>query len=252
MSDYLFGQLTDPNIKNLRPYFTNFIDQESNIYWDVLNNKLLVNHQNVNITSIFLRYNVFKEDNTLMYNNWHIIKNYIMYNDIKMYNKKYHYETPTKLYNLLQAKDIGLPVLETECTDKTNREDVIAKPITGGQHTKELAISKFPVIFQKKITGKNKRLYIVNDKHFGFEIVTDKLDYRDDKSSTVIEAKFNDDIVNTTKQLVKKLNLNFSASDFMEDEEGIWYLETNTNPMFAAFDQEVNNQISLEIINGLK
>ena len=61
MSDYLFGQLTDPNIKNLRPYFTNFIDQESNIYWDVLNNKLLVNHQNVNITSIFLRYNVFKE-----------------------------------------------------------------------------------------------------------------------------------------------------------------------------------------------
>ena len=38
----------------------------------------------------------------------------------------------------------------------------------------------------------------------------------------------------------------------MEDEEGIWYLETNTNPMFAAFDQEVNNQISLEIINGLK
>ena len=166
MSDYLFGQLTDPNIKNLRPYFTNFIDQESNIYWDVLNNKLLVNHQNVNITSIFLRYNVFKEDNTLMYNNWHIIKNYIMYNDIKMYNKKYHYETPTKLYNLLQAKDIGLPVLETECTDKTNREDVIAKPITGGQHTKELAISKFPVIFQKKITGKNKRLYIVNDKDF--------------------------------------------------------------------------------------
>ena len=252
MSDYLFGQLIDPNIKNLRPYFTNFIDQESNIYWDVLNNKLLVNHQNVNITSIFLRYNVFKEDNTLMYNNWHIIKNYIMYNDIKMYNKKYHYETPTKLYNLLQAKDIGLPVLETECTDKTNREDVIAKPITGGQHTKELTISKFPVIFQKKIAGKNKRLYIVNDKHFGFEIVTDKLDYRDDKSSAVIEAKFNDGIVNKTKQLVKKLNLNFSASDFMEDEEGIWYLETNTNPMFAVFDQEVNNQISLEIINGLK
>jgi D-alanine-D-alanine ligase-like ATP-grasp enzyme len=95
-------------------------------------------------------------------------------------------------------------------------------------------------------------LYIVNDKHFGFEIVTDKLDYRDDESSTVIKSKFSDDIVNKTKQLVKKLNLNFSASDFMEDESGIWYLETNTNPMFVAFDQEVNNQISFEIVNGLK
>jgi hypothetical protein len=252
VSDYLFGQLTDPNIKTLRPYFTNFIDQESNIYWDVLNNKLLVNHQNVNITSIFLRYNVFKKDNTLMYNNWHIIKNYIKYNNVKMYNKNYNYETPMKLHNLLHAKNIGLPILETECTDKTSKENVIAKPITGGEHTKEVTMAQFPVIFQKKITGKNKRLYIVNDKHFGFEIVTDKLDYRDDESSTVIKSKFSDNIVNKTKQLVKKLNLNFSASDFMEDESGIWYLETNTNPMFVAFDQEVNNQISFEIVNGLK
>ena len=48
-----------------------------------------------------------------------------------------------------------------------------------------------------------------------------------------------------------RLNLNFGASDFMEDEEGLWYLETNTNPMFVAFDKQVEGKLSKAIRHEL-
>jgi hypothetical protein len=30
----------------------------------------------------------------------------------------------------------------------------------------------------------------------------------------------------------------------MEDEDGLWYLETNTGPMFVAFDAQVQGKLA--------
>ena len=48
-----------------------------------------------------------------------------------------------------------------------------------------------------------------------------------------------------------RLNLNFGASDFMEDEDGLWYLETNTGPMFVAFDAQVQGKLAEAIRHEL-
>jgi len=179
------------------------------------------------------------------------MSNYIQSHNVVKYNKKYHYETVTKLHNLIIAKQLGLRIPHTEVAEKSNRTDTILKPVTGGQHTIEGNNAVYPCIIQQKITGKNKRLYVINDKHFAFEVVTDKLDYRDDPASSVIVTEIDNVTIEKVKHLMHRLNLNFGASDFMEDEDGLWYLETNTGPMFVAFDAQVQGKLAEAIRHEL-
>jgi len=226
MSTYLFGQLSDPNVKALHPLFDKFIDQDANIEWNITEDVLYIEDKPVtDLTAIYMRNNVFEESTFKKYTNFHILSNYIQCHKVTTYNKDYRYQEVRKLNNLIIAKQLGLK-------------------IPYGQHTLEGNEAVYPCIIQQKITGKNKRLYVVNDKHFAFEVVTDKLDYRDDPESKVVVTEIDDVTVEKVKHLMNRLNLNFGASDFMEDEEGLWYLETNTGPMFVAFDIEVQGKLA--------
>jgi len=245
MSAYLFGQLSDPNTKVLYPHFDKFIDQAANIEWNVTEDVLYVEGQPVtDLDSIFVRNNVFEESTYKTYNNFYIMKDYLQSHNITRYNKHYKNDNVTKLNNLIVAKKVGLRIPYTEVTERTTRDNTIIKPVLGGQHTLEGNEAVYPCIIQQKITGKNKRLYVINDKHFAFEVVTDKLDYRDDPESTVVVTEIDDATVEKVKHLMCRLNLNFGASDFMEDEEGLWFLEVNTGPMFVAFDMQVQGKLA--------
>ncbi len=245
MSAYLFGQLSDPNTKVLYPHFDKFIDQAANIEWNVTEDVLYVEGQPVtDLDSIFVRNNVFEESTHKKYNNYYIIQDYLQYHNITRYNKNHHYEKTTKLHNLLLAKELGLRIPYTEASEKSTRDNSIIKPVLGGQHTLDGNEASYPCIIQQKITGKNKRLYVINNKHFSFEVVTDKLDYRDDPESTVVVTEIDDVTVEKVKHLMCRLNLDFGASDFMEDEEGLWFLEVNTGPMFVAFDMQVQGKLA--------
>jgi hypothetical protein len=248
MSTYLFGQLSDPNISALIPYFDKFIDQNSEFHWDLQTDKLHVNgHEIDDIEAIFMRANVFEDNTHQKQANYFLMRNYISYFDhIKIFNRHCHRETPYKLYNLKLAMDIGLNIPYTEATRYGRQEgDTILKPITGGMHTEVGKVAVFTTTVQQQIKGKNKRLYTIGDKQFGFEVVTDKIDYRDDTKSDVVVSDIPEDEALKVKELMKKLNLNFSAADFMVDEnDKHWFLEVNTLPMFAAFDLKVNGDIS--------
>ena len=248
MSTYLFGQLSDPNIHALIPHFDKFIDQNSEFHWDLQTNVLDVDGEIINdIDAIFMRANVFEENTHQKYANFYLMRNYVSYHDhIKIYNRHCHRETPFKLYNLKVAMDTGLSVPYTEATRVGKQDgDTILKPITGGMHTEVGNVAVFTTTVQQQIHGKNKRLYTIGDKQFGFEVVTDKVDYRDDVNTYVVSATIPEDEALKVKELMKKLNLNFSAADFMvDDNDKHWFLEVNTLPMFAAFDKEVNGEIS--------
>ena len=248
MSTYLFGQLSDPNINALMPYFDKFIDQNSEFHWDLQTDKLHVNGHNIDdIEAIFMRANVFEENTHQKQANYFLMRNYVSYFDtIKIFNRYCHRETPYKLYNLKLAMGIGLSVPYTEATRVGKQSgDTILKPITGGMHTEVGNVAVFTTTVQQQIHGKNKRLYTIGDEQFGFEVVTDKVDYRDDTQSYVTVSDVPEDEALKVKELMKKLNLNFSAADFMVDEnDKHWFLEVNTLPMFAAFDIEVNGEIS--------
>ena len=252
MSSYLFGQLSDPNIKVLYPYFDKFIDQAANIEWNITEDTLYIEEKLVtDLDYIFVRDNVFDENTHKKYNNFYIIKDYLQCHNVTRYNKNYRYEKTTKLNNLILAKRLGLKIPYTEVTERSTKSNNIIKPVLGGHYTVEGNEAIYPCIIQQKITGRNKRLYVINNKHFAFEVVTDKLDYRDDLNTTVVVTEIDDVIVEKVKHLMHRLNLDFGASDFMEDEEGLWYLETNTSPMFTVFDKQVQGQLSKTIRHEL-
>ena len=252
MSSYLFGQLSDPNIKVLYPYFDKFIDQAANIEWNITEDTLYIEEKLVtDLDYIFVRDNVFDENTHKKYNNFYIIKDYLQCHNVTRYNRNYRYEKTTKLNNLILAKRLGLKIPYTEVTERSTKSNNIIKPVLGGHYTVEGNEAIYPCIIQQKITGRNKRLYVINNKHFAFEVVTDKLDYRDDPDTTVVVTEIDDVIVEKVKHLMHRLNLDFGASDFMEDEEGLWYLETNTSPMFTVFDKQVQGQLSKTIRHEL-
>jgi len=252
MSSYLFGQLSDPNIKVLYPYFDKFIDQAANIEWNITEDTLYIEEKLVtDLDYIFVRDNVFDENTHKKYNNFYIIKDYLQCHNVTRYNRNYRYEKTTKLNNLILAKRLGLKIPYTEVTERSTKSNNIIKPVLGGHYTVEGNEAIYPCIIQQKITGRNKRLYVINNKHFAFEVVTDKLDYRDDLNTKVVVTEIDDVIVEKVKHLMHRLNLDFGASDFMEDEEGLWYLETNTSPMFTVFDKQVQGQLSKTIRHEL-
>ena len=256
MTSYVIGQLSDPNIHVLTKYFDGFIDLASDMHWDLQSNKLYVDGMWIkNISSAFIRSNVFEEQTNQKYANYYLLKNYIEVNkDIKFYNRGCKRETPYKLYDLMVAKKVGLNVPHTEATKyATKKSETIIKPITGGAHAVIGKEATYSGILQQRIIGQNKRLYIINNIPFCFEVVSNMIDYREDNNTYVKISDIPQDQIDKVKELTKQLNLNFSATDFMVDKnKKHWYLETNTLPMFAAFDLKVNGMLAKTIAEELE
>lgn len=253
MSSILIGGLEDPNIAVLKKYFDNFIDLNSNIIWDINKDYFIINNIKYKPKSIFIRYNVFNEDNKfLQLNNFSLIKNYYKsFNKIKVYNR-YHYDRPIqKLTNLVLAKRIGLNIPSTEYSKNNEIISRVLKPIDGGQHAVEGKLANYSCIVQDKIIGINKRLYIIKDKYFCFNLISSKLDYRDDPNVKIKIDSLSKETINKSFKLAKKLNLNFCALDFMVNMKE-YFLEINTNPMFSEFNKLTNdtmaNTIKQELI----
>ena len=248
----LIGQLTDPNISSLYNYFDSFIDLDSNVEWDVNTNKLTVNQEQITPSSIFMRYNVFEESTWNKYNNFYLFKNYILANNVKAYNSKHKESEVTKLYNLKLAEKYNLNIPRTVYALKHSNDNMIVKPLMGGSHASEGNEAIHPCIIQQKITGVNKRLFIVKNKTFCFDIITNYLDYRDDDNPTIQESTIDKETITNSKKLARKLGLNFCALDFINDNNKNWFLEINTMPMFSAFNEYTNNKLSKTIYEELQ
>ena len=194
-----------------------------------------------------MRYNVFEESTWHKYNNFYLLKNYILTNNVKAYNRKHRSSEVEKLYNLHLAKNYNLNIPKTFCGIELKDTDTIVKPIMGGAHASEGNKAIYPAIIQKKIVGINKRLFIIKNKTFCFDIITNALDYRDDINSTLKLGNMNKNTINNSKKLAKKLGLNFCALDFINDNNKDWFLEINTMPMFSAFNIKTNNKLAKTI-----
>jgi hypothetical protein len=234
MSAALFGKKEDPNISALLPYFDIFIDQESHLHWDLETDKLLVNGEEVEFTKYFGRSNVFGKITDQMSANYFLIRNYLIaHSSIKRHNQLYERETPTKASNLALAKRLGMIIPKTVIGTSIDNPDAVIKPITGGSFVVSGKKANFTAILQERIYGVNRRLFIVGDESFGFEIHSEKLDYRDDPSVSLCETTFDQDDLLRSKRLAKSIGLTYAALDFIDN----YFLEINSMPMFVAFDQ---------------
>lgn len=248
MTALLFGKMEDPNIEALAPLFDVFVDQEAEIEWSINDDLIRVNNELVTFNKFFGRANVFGKSTDQMAANFFLIKNYLLaHSSIKRHNSKYERETPTKATNLILAKRIGLCIPETIIGTKSDFENGIVKPLTGGFQVQEGNSSIYASILQEKIIGKNLRVFVIGGKTFSFEIQSNFLDYRMDPSVKIIETNTSEDISNKCLCLAEKLGLTYAAVDFIDN----YFLEINSMPMFIAFDVVSNDKLSTEIRDSL-
>jgi len=252
MTALLFGQMSDPNIAALRDHFDLFVDQNQDIHWDITTDTLTVDGYEIYFNASFGRANVFGETNWTMYANAYLMSNYVRsHPNIKQYNPKYEEETPYKLKNLVLAKEYGLNIPDTEAGKETERPDTIMKPITGGAHAVHGARAQYPVILQQRINGLNKRLFVIGRDIFVFGLASKYLDYRDDPNPSLFVSEIDRVIVQQVRKLMGKINLTFCAADFIDDGNKTWFLEINSNPMFAAFNDVVAGDIAESLRDNL-
>lgn len=248
MTYVLFGQMSDPNIAAVREHFDVFIDQSDDLSWDTIQNQLIWSGEPVQMTGFFGRANVFEQNTEQKFANWHLMVNYLDINShISRYNRRYKRETPVKAANLYRARAVGLKIPQTIIGKGPMEGDCVVKPLTGGAHCLAGNEARWTGIIQERIYGTNRRLFIIGDQHFGFQLETTELDYRDDPYVNLSVDKFDDDTVAKVRAVGRDLGLTFMAADFVDDV----FLEVNSGPMFAAFNSTVNGAIASAIRAGL-
>lgn len=111
-----------------------------------------------------------------------------------------------------------------------------------------------PAYFQAYIHKEYEvRLTIVYDECFGVKIdSSNKVDWRKNDAK-VKYSKINvpNDIKVKCFHMMKKLNLNFAAFDFIFNESGYTFLELNANGQWHWLDEELNLGISDKIVKYL-
>jgi len=237
----LFGKLRDPNIRALSTHFEQFVDQEDTLQWDLQTDVLTVNGKTLCFNIYFGRADTFGPSTDQMSANYYLMRNYLLAHPaIKRHNRTYERDVPTKAANILLARSVGFVTPQTVIGTQSGIADSIVKPLTGGHYVVPGGSAQYPAIIQERIHGTNRRLFIVGNQSFGFDIISRELDYRKDAFVEIRQSSFSSSLVAKAFDLASLMGLSYSALDFVEE----YFLEINTMPMFAAFDQLAKGQIA--------
>lgn len=133
--------------------------------------------------------------------------------------------------------------------------EVVAKPVGGGDHARLLAPGEAPgpAILQERLEPPELRVFAVGGAMLGFRIVSPALDYRTDRAARIEPTEVPPEIAAPLGRLLAAMGLDFSASDFKRSpaRDRPVYLETNANPMFAAFDRASGGALARAMLAAL-
>jgi hypothetical protein len=114
-----------------------------------------------------------------------------------------------------------------------------------------------PVLFQRRIVGKDVRIHVVNDSCFAVEIESDAVDYRYYRtrgtySRMRVCESLPAEVAERCISYAKERGVVLAGFDFKVDEVGHWYcLEMNPAPGFEYYDRVLQNKIGRKILEYL-
>jgi hypothetical protein len=204
---------------------------------------------------------------------------------IRLFNRQISSAAMNKPAALVLAREAGLRIPQTWVTNEVSKftgngaqdsqpqrkhpEDdqlgkMIAKPVLGGDYCYSLAealaktdlrngLAAVPAIVQKRLIAPEIRIYVIGQSAFAFEVRSSSLDYRVNQDAELILLSEVPPELARLRKLMARLGMDFGAADFKTDPETgqLVFLELNTSPMFARFDQISGGQISAAIIHEL-
>jgi hypothetical protein len=189
---------------------------------------------------------------------------------IRLFNRKMSQTALNKPASLVLARQAGLRIPPTMITNETGNfsgeqvEAMVAKPVSGGDYCYPLAealaktelrdgLAAMPAIVQKRLVPPEVRIYVIGRAAFAFEVRSSALDYRVNQDAEVILLPEVPREVGGLRELMSRMGLDFGAADFKTDPETgqLIFLELNTSPMFARFDQASGGQVCAAILQEL-
>lgn len=258
----IFGESGDPVF--------NYNLQDENLYLD---NRI------VDVDGAFVRYDVFNfletKSEKMRAKSQAFYTSFLAWlnlNDkVKVLNKEYFRSIRTnKVRALILAKKAGFLIPETYVSNdlldldrKLDDKAYIYKDVEGGSFTEELTREKiniekrskadFPFFMQEKLVQPELRVFRVGDEYFSFNMQTKSLDYRENNDVKIISVETPEELKEKVRKVTDSLNLTYSAIDMKTDPQTgeLMFLEANSQPMFAAFDEVVDYGITDAMIKYL-
>ncbi len=247
--------------------------------WDVADDILTLDGRSVSPRAVFLRHDVFQSladprpATSFRARAWHAALHgwALAHDEVRLLNRGYRGQT-NKPYMLSLAARCGLPVPATRITnalDGLEREggDRVAKPVPGGGYCQPLAellanterrdgLAAAPAIVQERLVAPEVRIFGIGDRFLPFEVRSDALDYRTSAQTTVVPlaaAHIAPSLLAALRRLMDALEMDFAAADFKTSPHtgGLVFLEINSSPMFAAFDQSADGAVCEAILDRL-
>jgi hypothetical protein len=246
--------------------------------WDLDRESVLfsIDGNSEDVGAAFIRFDVFsgmmdaKPAVAHRANGWfHAIYGWLLADPrIRLLNRDMQAAAHSKAAVLRRAKACGLAVPPTLITNLRttleNRPDSIVKPAGGGDYCYDLStlvqdaafrdgVASVPAIVQKKLIAPEVRIYVIGSDVFAFEMKTSSLDYRVKQDVEVVPLAQIPIEAIPLQNLMSELKMNFGAADFKTNPANgkLFFLELNTSPMFARFDEVTGGKIGRSIMRSL-
>ena len=247
--------------------------------WDLTTEQLWLDDELLQCGAAFVRHDVFtalqEGQPSAQYRAlaWHTaITGWLAaHPEVYIFNRPNLNQLTNKPLVLKLAQECGLDIPQTLITNVRERLDgveKIVKPINGGGYceplTEVLERTSFkdgraaaPAIVQQRLAQPEIRIYLVGDRYFAFNVISAELDYRATQNCRVEFAgdaeSSHAELTGGLGKLFAKLGLDFAAADFKTspDTGRLLFLEVNTGPMFAAFNDASNGELCDAMIEHL-
>ncbi|MBZ5490510.1 MAG: hypothetical protein LAO76_06230 [Acidobacteriia bacterium] len=189
---------------------------------------------------------------------------------IRIFNRDISQVAANKPASLVYAREAGLSIPATLVTNEVGNfsagqmDSLVAKPVAGGDYCHSLAdalnkaelrggLAATPAIVQKRLVPPEIRIYVIGQFAFAFEVRSSSLDYRVNQDAELFLLPEVPKEVGMLRILMARLGMDFGAADLKTDPDTgqLLFLELNSSPMFARFDQASEGQLCAAIIHEL-
>ncbi|AXS42294.1 hypothetical protein [Breoghania sp. L-A4] len=174
---------------------------------------------------------------------------------------------------LTAARAYGLAIPKTRVTNEREtlstamaEGPAIVKPVAGGAYTLDATAADaqtdwhdgrapVPAFVQEKLRYPELRVFFVGSAPHVFEIVSDDLDYRAGRNHSIVyrgASALDGLLAKKLAALAADLGLDFCAFDLKTADDGdLRFMEVNSGPMFAAFDEVARGALCAAMIDWL-
>ncbi|HEX9940481.1 MAG TPA: hypothetical protein VGG03_00580 [Thermoanaerobaculia bacterium] len=251
------------------------------ITWEMASGRLLIDGEEIRPRAAFVRYDVFthladgRPASSFRAGSWYTaVTGWLAaHEEVRILNRRSLHQSTNKPHVLHLARQAGLAVPATLVTNHlaelpafAPERPKIVKPINGGGYCQRLdeiladtesrgdGVASAPAIVQTELVPPEVRVFGVEERFLAFSVASEDLDYRVRQSAKVEPlAEVPEGLAEGLGRLMDRLGLDFGAADFKTCPETgrLLFLEINSGPMFAAFDQASGGAVTGAIADFL-